>query len=215
MIYLIGGAPKCGKTTLAKKLSRILNISWISTDSLQSVVQTYIGKDEIPKKFPWSFRRKSAIRLNDVAYKTFSANEIIKFYRIQAKNIFKAIEIMTICEITDGNDLIIEGYHIEPSLVVGLQKKYSEKNVSGIFLVKTNVKKFIQNIPRTSTPNDWIINKTKNKETYLKIADMICKYGKIFANEAKKKRLAVFNMDDNFNKQIDGAIDFLRCKYDN
>ena len=210
MIYLIGGPPKCGKTTLAKKLSHILKIPWISTDSLQSVVQAYTNKNDIPKKFPWSVRRKETKRINDIAYNTFSANEIIKFYRTQAKSVFMAIEMMTICEITDGNDLIIEGYHIEPSLVAKLRKKYGKKNVCGVFLVKTDTKKFVQDIVKTSTPNDWIISKTKNKETYLKIAEMICEYGKFFGNEAEKNRLAVFNMDDNFNDKIDSAVTLLK-----
>jgi len=210
MIYLIGGSPKCGKTTLAKKLSRSLGISWISTDSLQSVVQAYTNKKDIPKKFPWNVRRKETKRINDIAYDAFSADEIIKYYRTQAKSVFMAIEMMAICEISDGNDLIIEGYHIEPSLVIKLRKKYGRKNVRGVFLVKTDVKKFVQNIAKTSTPNDWIIARTKNKDTYVKIAEMICKYGKIFSNNAEKKGLTVFNMDDNFNDKIDSAIAHLK-----
>jgi 2-phosphoglycerate kinase len=209
MIYLIGGSPKCGKTTLAKKLSLTLEIPWLSTDSLQSVVKAYTNKRDIPKKFPWSIRRKQK-RNNDIVYDTFSADEIIRFYRRQAESVFKAIEMMTICEIIDGNDLIIEGYHLEPSLVARLQKKYGKKNIRGIFLIKTDAKKFVKDITRTNTPNDWIITKTKNKKTYSKIAEMICKYGKLFKNEAKKKGLSVFNMDDNFNDKINNVINYLK-----
>jgi 2-phosphoglycerate kinase len=210
MIYLIGGSPKCGKTTLAKKLSRSLGAPWISTDSLQSVVQAYTNKKDIPKKFPWSTIRKGTIRINDIAYNTYSADEIIKLYRTQARSVFLAIEMMAVCEITDGNDLIIEGYHIEPSLVIKLRKKYGKKNICGVFLVKTDVEKFVRDIEKTSTPNDWIIARTENKDTYLKIAEMICKYGKFFKNDAKNKRLAVFNLDDNFNGRIKGAITHLK-----
>lgn len=210
MIYLIGGAPKCGKTTLAKKLSLALKIPWISTDSLQSVVQAYTNKNDIPKKFPWSFQRKKTKRINDVIYNIFSAGKIIKFYRKQAKGVFKAIEIMTICEITDGNDLIIEGYHIEPSLAIKLRKKYGEENIRSVFLVKTDINKFVQDIKKTSTPNDWIMARTKNEETYLKIAEMICRYGKFFGSEAEKSRLAVFNMNDDFKNKIDSAITYLK-----
>jgi len=34
MIYLIGGAPRAGKTILAQRLSRKLHVGWISTDLL-------------------------------------------------------------------------------------------------------------------------------------------------------------------------------------
>lgn len=214
MIYLIGGPPKCGKTTLAKKLSGILKIPWISTDSLQSVIQAYTNKNDQPKKFPWSFSCKKIKMINDIAYNNFSSGEIIKFYRTQAKNIFTAIEMMTVCEITDGNNLIIEGYHIEPSLVTKLQKKYGKENVRGVFLVKTDTKKFVRDIKKTSTPNDWIVVRTKNKETYLKIAEMICEYGKFFRDEVRKNQLVVFEMDDNFNNKIDQAIIYLRKNKD-
>ena len=34
MIYLIGGAPRAGKTILVQRLSRKLHVGWISTDLL-------------------------------------------------------------------------------------------------------------------------------------------------------------------------------------
>lgn len=40
MIYLIGGPPKCGKTTLAKQLAKKLGIQWVATDTLE-----VIGRD--------------------------------------------------------------------------------------------------------------------------------------------------------------------------
>jgi len=44
MIYLIGGAPRCGKTKVAKQLSKKLGIPWISADSLEGVVAAYVNK---------------------------------------------------------------------------------------------------------------------------------------------------------------------------
>ena len=32
MIYLIGGPPRCGKTTLARQLARIVQSPWLQTD---------------------------------------------------------------------------------------------------------------------------------------------------------------------------------------
>ena len=44
MIYLIGGPPKCGKTTLAKKMAKKLHIQWIAADTLQVVARKYIAR---------------------------------------------------------------------------------------------------------------------------------------------------------------------------
>lgn len=38
-IILIGGAPTTGKTTLAKALSRVLGLPWISTDHIRAWMQ--------------------------------------------------------------------------------------------------------------------------------------------------------------------------------
>lgn len=209
MIYLIGGPPKCGKTTLAKELSKSFGIPWISTDSLQSIVYAYTDKKDIPKKFPWGEIRRQTKRSNDIAYNKYSAKQIVSVYRSQAKSTFKAIEMMALSEITDGNDLIIEGYHIEPQFVANLNKKYGGK-IKSVFLVKKDAEKFVHDIKKTSTPNDWIINRTKNADTYNLIAKMICEYGKFFGNEAKKRHLKVIKMDDNFNERIDEAIKSLK-----
>lgn len=202
MIYLIGGSPKCGKTTLAKKLSKSLGIPWVSTDTLQCVIKPYMNKESFSKKFPANYQRG---KNNDEKYSKHPTNKIIKVYQQQAKTVYKAIDMFAICEITDGNDFIIEGYHIEPELVSQLNKKYIGK-IKSIFLVKLDENKFIRDIKKTTTPNDWIIKRTKEKNTYDLIAKMVCEYGKWFRNEANKRHLKVLEMDDNFNKKIAEAI---------
>ena len=74
MIYLIGGPPKCGKTTLAKTLSKSLGIPWVSTDTLQCVIKPYMNKKTISKKFPTNYQRGNN---NDEKYSKFSSNQCI------------------------------------------------------------------------------------------------------------------------------------------
>ena len=205
MIYLIGGPPKCGKTILAKKLSKSFGMPWVSTDTLQCVIKPYMNKEDFSKKFPASYYRG---KNNDEKYSKYSLGEIIEAYRRQAKTAYQAIDMLTICEITDGNDFIIEGYHIEPKLVSELSLKYPEK-VKSIFLVKSDKEKFVRDIKKSTTPNDWIIARTKSKETYQKIANMICEYGNFFEKESKKYGLKVLNMDNGFDKKINSAVSYL------
>lgn len=210
MIYLIGGPPKCGKTTLAKKLSKQLKVPWISADTLQSVAFAYTNKRNIPKVFPWSAVREKTKRSNDIAYFKYSPLNIIKFYRKQAKASFPAIEMVVVSESNSGNDYIIEGYQIEPRLTYKLLKKYGKKIVKSIFLVKTDKQNFLKNIKKSTTPDDWIMARTKNVETFEKIAEMICRYGKKIEKEAEKYNIEVFNMDNNFENQIREALKFLK-----
>ena len=52
MIYLIGGSPRCGKTTVAKKLAMKSHIPWFPADYLASAVSQYISEGERADKFP-------------------------------------------------------------------------------------------------------------------------------------------------------------------
>ncbi len=205
MIYLIGGPPKCGKTTLAKELSKTLGIPWVSTDTLQCVIMPYMDEATSLEKFPTSAQRGKD---NDEKYSKYSASEIIEAYKQQAKTVYQAVDMFSICEITDGNDFIVEGYHVEPELASELNLKYPGK-IKCIFLVKSEEEKFISNIKKSTTPNDWIIARTNKEETFQKIADMICKYGKFFEKESEKHDFKVLNMDDDFENKIMEAVDYL------
>lgn len=210
MIYLIGGPPKCGKTTLAKKLSKKLELPWISADTLQSVVYAYTNKREIPKKFPWGEIRKKTKGSNDLAYKKYSSSEIIKLYRKQAGTSYKAIEIVVASEINDGNDYIVEGYQVEPKLVKKLLNKYGKDKIKSVFLIRIDKSNFLEDIKKSSTPNDWILAKTKKDETFPKIAEMIYKYGIQVKKDAVKYGLRVLNMDSNFREKLEEIINYLK-----
>ncbi len=166
MIYLIGGPPKCGKTTLAKKLSKHLGIQWVASDTLQVVAMDYVWK-YAPKKFDELYPH-SAMKgeTNDQTYALISPKQIAKNYIKQAKASYAAIDMFSICEIKDGNDYVIEGYHVTPQLAARLIKKYGRKHFRVLFLVKSDVEKFVRDVRESSTPNDWILAKTKEKETF-------------------------------------------------
>lgn len=202
MIYLIGGPPKCGKTTLAKKLAKDLQTPWISTDALQVVAMAYLNKSENRKQFPWTVIRKKTKKINDAIYNNYSATAIIKLYRKAAQSTQKAIDAVCASKIADGIDYIIEGLHIEPNSAAHLIKKYGSKNIKAIFLLKKDQQKFVKSIEKSSTPNDWIIAKTKDKSIYPKIAKMVCEYGSIIEKEAKKAGLKSLITDDRFEKQL-------------
>ncbi|NOY35475.1 MAG: hypothetical protein GXP44_00930, partial [bacterium] len=145
---------------------------------------------------------------NDEKYSQYSTDEIIEAYQQQAKTSYQAIDMFTICEITDGNDFIIEGYHVEPKLVSELNIKYPNK-VKGVFLVKNDEIKLVGDVKKSATPNDWIIARTNKEDTYNKITKTICEYGKFFEKESKKYGFKTINTDNNFDDQINEAIKHL------
>ncbi len=209
MIYLIGGPPKCGKTTLAKKLSKHLGIPWVASDTLQVVAMDYVWK-YAPKMFDELYPHCAMKgETNDETYAFISPKQIAKNYIKQAKASYAAIDMFSICEIKDGNDYVIEGYHVTPQLAARLIKKYGREHFRVLFLVKSDGEKFVRDVGKSSTPNDWILAKTQKKETLHKIAEMVNHYGQFFGREAKRYGFKVLNMDDDFGKQLKKAIELL------
>jgi len=211
MIYLIGGPPKCGKTTLAKKMSKKLGVQWVASDTLQVVawkyVSKYISKKDLDNLYPHNALKG---KTNDETYSINTPKQIATNYIKQAKACYDAIDMFSICEIADDNDYVIEGYHVTPQLAAQLIKKYGQKNFRVLFLYKKDKGKFVKDVEKSTTPNDWILAKTKEKETLHKIADMITYYGKFFYTEAKKYDFPILNMDNDFDEQLLKAMDLLK-----
>ena len=138
MIYLIGGPPKCGKTTLAKKLASEFQISWISADTLQNIARVYIPKEKYTTLFPHSYLRGAS---NDDFYSKNSSQEIVKNYIIQGESTYNAISMIVETYIVDKDDIIVEGYQVTPEIANIILKKFGKKNIKIVFLTKHNEQK--------------------------------------------------------------------------
>ncbi len=199
MIYLIGGPPKCGKTTLAKKLAQEHRISWISADTLQNIVWAYTPKNDHASLFPHSYSRGES---NDEFYSKHSPQQIIKNYIAQGKTSYDAISMIAETYLADKDDFIVEGYQVTPEIADRILKKFGKEYVKAVFLIKHDEQKFIKDIHKSTTPADWIIRKTKNEATFGLIATMIAEYSLYFEKEANKYGLEIFNMDNGFESQL-------------
>ncbi|MBU1074772.1 hypothetical protein KJ705_01705 [Patescibacteria group bacterium] len=210
MIYLIGGAPRSGKTLLAKSISKSLGIPWISADTIESVVVLHTAKKDIGKLFPKRVMRRKTKQSNDIMYAQYSVAQIVNAYIRQSKSIWKAIDMIINCEMCNGREYIIEGHQIHPAFVARLQKKYSKKSIASVFLTRSDIPQIIKSCTMHKQKNDWFVTKTLNKETYPKIARMISHYSNYFANEARKHKFKIINMDARFTARFSEAIRYLK-----
>lgn len=209
MIYLIGGAPRCGKTTIAKKLSKTLLIPWISADTIESIVAANTPSDEVGKLFPKSVIRKKTKQSNDFMYSRYSAKEIRDSYIKQAKSSWKAIDALVDCEIKEGNHYIIEGHQLHPKLIAQIENKYGKKNICSLVITRFDVNEIVKGCLKHKAKNDWFIQKTKDKETYYKIAEMLREYSIFFKRESEKFKIDVLNVDKKFLDQINNGVKVL------
>lgn len=205
MIYLIGGPPRCGKTTIAKKISR----SWVSADTIESMIISNTNKKDLNRLFPKSAMRKKTKQSNDIMYNLYSAKEIVRAYIKQSKASWKAIKTMTTCELNEGNDYVIEGHQIHPMLMDELIRKHGKKNIVPLVLTRFDENKIVAGCKKHKAKNDWFIQKTRNKKTFPKMAKMIKIYSEFYEREARKYGIKIINVDVDFLKQLKIAISYL------
>jgi len=205
MIYIISGPPRCGKTTIANKLSK----SWISADTIESIIHSNTSKKDLNRLFPKNVIRKKTKQSNDIMYNSYSTKEIVNAYKKQSKASWKAIETMVACELNNGHNYIIEGHQIHPKLMNSLVKKY-KKNIIPLVLTRFDKDGIVEGCQKHKAKYDWFIQKTKKKETFYKIAEMIKVYSEFFEKEAEKYGIKVINMDGNFNQQIQEAVKYIQ-----
>lgn len=211
MIYLIGGSPRTGKTSFAKFLSKKFKIPWISSDCLEVIVRPYISNLKFKEAYPYSYLRKHGdARDNDVFYEIYSSQKIIQVLKKQSKTTYKAIDNMIANEIDNGNDYVIEGYHLAPSFVDKMIKKHGEKNLKALFLTKHDSDKFAVDVHKSDTPNDWLLVHTKKNETFLKVGKMVSKYSEFFEKEAQKYKLKTLNMDRSFKIAFQEGLNYFK-----
>jgi len=204
MFYLIGGSPRSGKTTIAKELSKKLNIPWISTDTLESVVMKYTDDNMLGTLFPKSVMRRSTNQSNDEMYTKYSSEQIVGAYIEQGNSLAKAIEMFIECEASYNNDYILEGYHILPKLVSKLEKKFP---IKAIFVGREDETQTLEDITKNPQVNDWVITKTKNIQTYSLIAKMLKVFSLRLKKEIEENKGEYFSMDNNFKETLQKIVE--------
>jgi 2-phosphoglycerate kinase len=207
MFYLIGGAPRNGKTIVAKQLSKELGIPWISTDTLESVVAEYIPEDKFYDFFPKNKLRKETNNSNDEMYSKYTSQEIANSYINQGKSLTQAIGAFIQSESHYDHSYILEGHHLQPSLVAELETKFKIKS---IFIGREDVNEINGAISQSQQKNDWVIVKTKDKSTFPKIATMLSEFSTFVRNEAKKYGYEYVSMEGDFNQMVEEVVKKLK-----
>ncbi len=92
MLYLIGGPPRVGKTTVAEALARRTSFPYFSLDHVTSVISPYIPEPDYPSRLPLRVAREETGYSNDVFYARYSAEEAVGFYLRQAETYWPVVE---------------------------------------------------------------------------------------------------------------------------
>lgn len=204
MIYLIGGAPRCGKTILAKKLAAKKKISWISTDSIWSIIKAVTPEKETKKKFPGFCL---ACPKNKYHFEIYDPQLLAEKEIIESETIWPGIKAFIKYQIDFKQDFIVEGINLLPKLVNQLKKTNYWKDIKIVYLVKTDLDKIKQGIPKNKKEFDWILAGGIDKPGRLDKAAAMIQYESLyFKREAEKYGFNVVDTSNGFNQKLNKLV---------
>lgn len=210
MVYLIGGPPRCGKTSVTRRLARTVGCSWVQGDWLTQAFSAYVPDGEfiaaehalevgpnVPRE-----------RRNDVRYTHFTADQIIAYYRASAERTWLGLRTLLEYALDDGEDFVVEGYQVDPGLVSRYLKDnpHRAEHMRVVFLVRENPAAIARAIRVGSGANDWVVGRTQNDVTFDLIAHMIVQYSAVVRAEAEATGLSVFTIDDDFDRRVGEVV---------
>jgi 2-phosphoglycerate kinase len=205
MLYLIGGAPRCGKTTLARQLAQALGCSHVPADYLGSAFANYIPAAELPQRYPaW------ATATVDQRFATYTTAQIIANYRTKAATVWPGLRAFCEYALAQRHAMVIDGYQLEPRLIQELIDAYPQLPISAAVLTRTQIDRIRDDLIATTTPDDWIGQSTTQAITFTRIAEMVSHYSLYFSTEAARYQIASFDMDAGFHNQIAEAVAYLQ-----
>src|SRR5689334_1426706 len=80
-VLLIGGMPTAGKSTIAAKLSCHLDLPWISTDQVGTIMRAVASREQHPELFVWEdndgFQYLDELTADEIADREFAKGEAV------------------------------------------------------------------------------------------------------------------------------------------
>ena len=215
MIYLIGGPPRCGKSTIAQLLANKIKIPILPANYLRIMVCPFLKYEDKRKKFPLDYVKKNAEWINDVIYNKFTPHKLVQYYQKQAKSIWTSLQACLKQALLSNDNLIIEGHQIQPDLLYKFLVRYPQfaQNIRVVFLYQRNINDILREIKQGNSEQNWALRNTKKEETYLKIAEMISIYGERIYRQTQKYNFASFNTELHFKRQAKNIVNHLLSNF--
>jgi hypothetical protein len=183
MMYLIGGAPRIGKTTIATKLAEEIGCKLISTDDL--------GKSQ---------QGHSVVFYTDPLKNILTSNERLQVALGEAKQREK--ELFDLVENFDNTsrDIVVEGIHLLPSYVSEWMVTFGSENINAIFIGSTDIEMIVEGMRQNTSPNNWLSDFCH--EVQLQIAEFVQAFSLHVAKEIEEYGLTYRERSLDFQKDV-------------
>lgn len=185
MIYLIGGAPRIGKSIIAKELAQKIGAELVATDDLE------MPKNDLPEL---SFS-------GDPAENILTSDERVSLQVSHSELSEPNIEHIISVAFNEQKNLVLEGIHLLPSAVAKYVQKYS---VAAVFIGWRNADAVFNGMALNNSPTDWL--KDSAEMVRRQVADFTLAFSEYIVTETEKYGLSYMERSEDFKGDIQKII---------
>ncbi len=190
MIYLIGGAPRLGKSLVATRLGALTGARIIRTDELHGVAERALSAGVRRMRFPYvGFS-------GNPAENTASIRQRLAWQDVEAASLAPFLRQTLEEAIARREDVILEGVHVTPALARG----YVYGGARCLFIGSTSVARVLAGL-RVKTSHDSWLSPTNEPVTEQVAAYVVAWSAQLFA-QAQSHALPIFERSDDFDGDL-------------
>lgn len=207
MIYLIGGSPRAGKSTLSRMISKELGCSFIALDIIsKGLIETF--KVFTPEFNYLQLFRDRGLYLesgrNRNLYLNYKPEVMLEAHKTEATGSWPLLRVWIERQIKfyPNLDLVFEGYQLLPELVSELVETYPDQ-IKYTFLIQTDQQAIRENISNDFSPGNWANQPEYTEQIKDNIVHFLSLIGMYLENQSDKYGLSLINTEMEFIKKLE------------
>ena len=200
MVYLIGGAPRVGKSLASNAIAEALHVAPLSTDDVCDRVTAGMPEEERASKFPLpSFS-------GDPAENTLSPEEWVKLQVIGARSLQPEIDRLVAEALSKQESLVLEGVHLLPDHVQELLDQHGADHIRSLFVGSEDAAHIVDGIQKNTNPNNWL--KESDPAVIRQVAECVAAFSAWIRKETESRALTYMERTDDFEGDLKRFVDF-------
>jgi 2-phosphoglycerate kinase len=150
MIYLIGGAPRIGKSLIAKIIADSQHIELVATDDIYKKATRTLSPSERRTKFPLPEFSGTA------SENILTPGQRVELMIVSAKSLEQEIHWVISEAIAKGKSIVVEGVDLLPDFIQKLLTEYGPKNIHAIVMGCLDEDRVMDGLLKDRNPHSWL-----------------------------------------------------------
>lgn len=194
MIYLIGGAPRVGKSIVAKKIAETIEAAFVSTDDIYRQVTKELSEETRKEKFPLPDFSGTA------SENVLTPEERVELQLVCAKSLEPELDKIILQAFSRNEGLIVEGVHLLPEHVHQLAMQYGSTKLAALFIGLDDVDRVAEGIVNNTSPDNWM--RESDPEVIRQVAEFVAAFSARIQKEAIKNDLSYQERTEDFEGDV-------------